>query len=277
MRLLITGGAGLLGRELVRAAHGQAVATYHRVPITGGIQLDIRDRAAVQRVVREVQPEVIIHTAYLQSDWTVTADGAANVALAAAGRRLVHVSSDAVFSGSDSPYDEDAVPDPTTPYGAAKAAAETAVRAIDPGAVIARTSLIVGGNSSIEANVHALVAGKPGVLFTDNIRCPVHVDDLAKALLELAESSYSGIAHLGGSDAVSRHELGVLIARRDGLDPAALPTGSGPSDIRLNSTKTQALLGTTLRGAHEFLGSQSRATLRRDAHRRPRDWPTAAL
>jgi dTDP-4-dehydrorhamnose reductase len=253
MRFLITGGAGLLGRELVQAARGQVVATYNRAPVTGGIQLDIRDRAAVEVAVRQVRPDVIIHTAYLHADWTTTADGAANVALAAAGARLVHVSSDAVFSGSEIPYDEDAVPDPITPYGAAKAAAETAVRAIDPTAVIARTSLIVGGNSSLEANVHALVAGKSGALFTDNIRCPVHVNDLANALLELAESPYSGIAHLAGSDAVSRHELGVLIARRDGLDPAALPIGSGPSDIRLNSARTQALLKTTLRGAHEFL------------------------
>lgn len=236
MRFLITGGAGLLGRELVQAARGQVVATYNRTPVTAGIQLDIRDRAAVEAVVREVRPDVIIHTAYLQADWTTTADGAANVALAAAGARLVHISSDAIFSGRETPYDEDAVPDPITPYGAAKAAAETAVRAIDPTAVIARTSLIVGGNSSLETNVHALIAGSPGALFTDNIRCPVHVDDLANALLELAESPYSGIA------------------RRDGLDPAALPIGSGPSDIRLETARTQAVLNTTLRGAREFLG-----------------------
>jgi dTDP-4-dehydrorhamnose reductase len=55
MRLVITGGAGLLGRELVRAARGQVVATYNRPPVTGGIQLDIRDSAAAEVVVREVR------------------------------------------------------------------------------------------------------------------------------------------------------------------------------------------------------------------------------
>ena len=56
---------------------------------------------------------------------------------AAAGARLVHVSSDAVFSGTAPSYDETYPPDPVTPYGAAKAAAETAVKGITLGAVTA--------------------------------------------------------------------------------------------------------------------------------------------
>jgi dTDP-4-dehydrorhamnose reductase len=58
-----------------------------------------------------------------------TPDGAAHVAVAAAGIRLVHVSSDAVFSGRDVDYGEEALPDPINRYGAARAAAETADRA----------------------------------------------------------------------------------------------------------------------------------------------------
>ena len=174
----------------------------------------------------------------------------------------MHVSSDAVFSGTAAPYDETHVPDPTTPYGAAKAAAETAIKGITPTAVIARTSLIIGdGDSPHERHVHALAAGTvTGVLFTDDVRCPVHVTDLASALLELAASPYAGIHHVAGTDAISRYELGVLIARRDGLDPATLPTGvragtglSGPLDVRLDITNTQARLNTRLRGAREFL------------------------
>lgn len=253
MKLLVTGGAGLLGRELVRQADCEVVATYNSLPLPGGVKLDIRDLAAVEKAIGEIRPDLIIHTAYRHSDWTATADGAANVALAARGVRLVHVSSDAVFSGQGSPYDEDAVPDPITPYGAAKAAAETAVRAIDPQAVVARTSLIVGGESSLDAFVHGLVAGEPGALFADNIRCPIHVTDLAAALLELAATSHAGIAHLVGSEALSRYELGQLIAKRDGLDPSRIPVGSGPSDIRLSNVNTQRLLKTTLRGAREFL------------------------
>lgn len=207
---------------------------------------------------------MIINAAFQQTDWATTADGAMHVAAAAAavGARLVHVSSDAVFSGLAQRYDEICLPDPITPYGAAKAAAETAIKGLDPAAIIARTSLIIGGgNSTHEKHVHALVAGATtDVLFADVVRCPIHVADLASALLELAASPYAGIHHVAGPDAVTRHELGVLIARRDGLDEASLPTGlrarTGlPSalDVRLDCAMTQSRLTTRLRGAHEFL------------------------
>jgi hypothetical protein len=60
--------------------------------------------------------------------------------------------------------------------------------------VIARTSLIIGdGDSGHERQVHALSTGEPiGVLFTDDVRCPVHVADLAAALLELPSSEPVG-------------------------------------------------------------------------------------
>lgn len=130
-----------------------------------------------------------------------------------------------------------------------------------PKAVVARTSLIIGhGRSVHERAVHDLAAGtRDGALFKDDIRCPVHVADLAAALLELATCDTSGIHHLAGADALSRHELGTLIARRDGLDASRLPEGlrahstlPGALDVRLDSRATQRNLRTTLRGAREF-------------------------
>jgi dTDP-4-dehydrorhamnose reductase len=183
-----------------------------------------------------------------------------HVAAAAAGTgaRLVHVSSDSVFSGRSGTYGEACVPCPGTVYGAAKAAAETAVKGLDPGAVIARTSLIVGeaaGGGGVVSVVHALAGGTAdGVLFTDDVRCPVHVGDLAAALLGLAGSGRTGIVHLAGGDAVSRYELGLLIACRDGLDVSRLRPGRragsdlpGALDVRL--------AGAPLRGAREFLAT----------------------
>ncbi|MFI0815937.1 hypothetical protein ACH4TX_00390 [Streptomyces sp. NPDC021098] len=58
--------------------------------------------------------------------------------------RAAGVGRRAAFSGADVHYDESRSPDPVTPYGAAKAAAETGVRLVHPDAVIARTSLIIG-------------------------------------------------------------------------------------------------------------------------------------
>nr|WP_279672490.1 sugar nucleotide-binding protein [Flexivirga meconopsidis] len=269
--MLVTGGAGLLGSEVVAQALArgdEVLATTSRVPglkVAGGVRwqhLDIRDRDGCLRVLREAAPDVVVHTAYNYRDWTTTADGAAHVALAATavGAHLVHVSSDALFSGRRPSYDESCAPDPITAYGAAKAAAETAVRAVAPTATIARSSLVLGPGSPMEKLVHDLIGGADGVLFADDVRCPVHRCDSAAALLELADARATGLFHCGGADAVSRVELGELIAARDGLDLTGVRTGSrrdlpepGPMQVRLDSRRTQAGLRTRLRGAREFL------------------------
>ncbi|MEV0621495.1 sugar nucleotide-binding protein [Nonomuraea sp. NPDC050404] len=304
MKVLIVGGSGFLGGELVRqcaAAGHEAGATYLTRPGEAAqarwLRLDVRRRDDVAAVLDAFRPEVTINAAYRQSDWASTADGAAHVAVAVArlgrrqGGRLVHVSTDAVFSGAKALYDETCPPDPVNAYGAAKAAAETAVRAVLPGAAIVRTSLIIGHGESVhEARVRSLISGSgPGVLFTDDVRCPVHVSDLAAALLEVAAwtddgvvqaagpaggvphtagqtgevahtPGHGGVLHVAGVDAVSRYELGVLIARRDGLDETRLPAGRradsgvpGPLEVRLDCSATQRRLRTRLRGAHEFL------------------------
>jgi dTDP-4-dehydrorhamnose reductase len=270
--LLVIGGSGYLGRRLVQ----QALLAGHRVTATfhanGGPadgatwhRLDIRRRGDVIALADGIRPDMIINAAYRQSDWETTADGGMHVAQAAAatGSGLVHVSTDAVFSGAAGSYDENCAPDPVTPYGAAKAAAETAIKGIARGAAIARTSLIVGdGDSQHERFVHALASGADdGVLYTDEVRCPVHVADLSAAILEMAATRHAGIRHVAGPDAVSRYELGRLIAARDGFDPDALRAGPrpvgrpGPADLRLDGTRTQARLSARLRGAREFLAA----------------------
>ena len=73
-----------------------------------------------------------------------------------------------------------------------------------------------------------------------------------------------GVLHVAGADGMSRHELGRLIARRDGLDPDVLRATTraalavpGPVDVRLDSSRAAALLSTRLRGAREFLALKS--------------------
>ncbi|WP_189545063.1 SDR family oxidoreductase [Streptomyces gelaticus] len=269
MTVLIVGGSGFLGAELVRQARTaghRTVATYANRPGDASpaawYPLDLRDTGSLGAVMAEVSPHLVLNVSSGAADWAVTAEGPIQLAMVAAryGTRMVHVSSDAVFSGARVHYDESCLPDPVTPYGAAKAAAETGVLAVHPTAVVARTSLIIGhGRSTHERIVHRLASGGDGALFTDDIRCPVHVADLAAALLELAWMDVAGIHHLAGADALSRHELGILIARRDGLDASRLPTGlraesalPGALDVRLDSRAARRILRTTLRGARQF-------------------------
>jgi dTDP-4-dehydrorhamnose reductase len=274
MRILVIGASGHLGSRVAgqAAAAGWSVTgTYFRAATfrvaTGAAteHLDIRDAAAGAELVRRVHPDVVVNAAAGRDDWRIMADGAAHVALATTARhgaRLVHVSSDALFSGRDVHYDESALPDPVYRYGTAKAAAETAVAAIAPAAAVVRTSLILGdGDGQHEILTRDLITGRvKGALFTDMIRKPVHADDLAAALLELAAGDYRGILNVTGPDHINRYDLGVLIARREGLDPAAIPAGtiagaglSLPTDVRLNTDRAVALLHTRLRGVHEFV------------------------
>lgn len=259
MSTLIVGASGFLGSVVAR----QATATDHAVVGTsttgsgGWVPVDITDRKSVRALISAVRPKLVINST--RGDWRVSADGAATVAAeaAAVGARLVHVSTDALHAGRPAPYTEDDTPTPVSLYGAAKAAAETAVAAIDPSAVIVRTSLIFGGGiSSHETFVLDLLNGRSGgMLFTDEVRCPIHVEDLAAALLELADSRFSGILNVAGPDAVTRADFGRMIARARGLDDSKLPAGLShdgglgprPLDVRLDTSLARTILRTRLR------------------------------
>jgi dTDP-4-dehydrorhamnose reductase len=273
MRLLVTGGSGYLGGELLRRAPG-AVGTAH----TGesDVRLDVRDAAAVAAVFDSVRPGCVIHTAYARSGdaaWETNVAGARNVAAAAAatGARLVHLSTDVVFGGdAGRPYVEADPPDPVTEYGRSKAAAEAAVGKAHPGAAIVRTSLIYGGPepSTHERAVLDAVEGTCDMaFFTDEIRCPVHVGDLAAAILELALLRFAGPLHVAGPDAVSRHELATLVAAAAGHDPGLLRgmrsaelAEPRPLDCRLDCSSARAVLDVRPRGVREVLQGPSRST-----------------
>jgi dTDP-4-dehydrorhamnose reductase len=264
VRVLIIGASGYLGSEIRRqaaAAGHDAVGTQFSARRQGLRRLDIRDAGAVAAVIAEARPDAVVNAAYDKGNWAATAVGPGHVAAycAQAGVRLVHVGSHAVFSGDLDLYDESCDPSPVSAYGAAKAAAEVVVAAHDPRAVIVRTSWITGdGQSGFERLVAGLAQGGSGELFTDDVKTPVHVADLAAAALELCASDVAGILHVAGTDAVSRYQLGCLIAARDGLNLAALPAGSRasagmkPSVVRLDVTRAAGLLATRLRGACEF-------------------------
>jgi len=248
-RLLVTGGTGYLGSELLR-----------RRPDAVGVStrdFDVRDAEAVQRALHEHRPDAVVHTAYRQGtpdEWSVNVDGSEAVAAAAAaaGVRLVHMSSDLVFGGARGGCREDDPPDPVTDYGRSKAEAERCVAAAHPAALLVRTSLIYGGP---EPGKHELAAvDAANTFFTDELRSPVQVGDLAAALLEALETELAGPLHLGGADVVSRCEFARLLARREVR--CALSTDLGlvrPLDCTLDSSRARSLLRTRLRGVREVL------------------------
>src|SRR5829696_9159977 len=164
MRLHVTGATGYLGSELARLA-----------PRASTERVEICDGAAVRALFERLRPDVVIHTAYRQDAADVNTVGSESVAAAAAGvgARLVHLSTDVVFDGrKGAAYVEEDEPAPCTAYGAAKAEAELRVAAAAPGALLVRTSLVMGGPGH-EPSKHELVARDPAAtFFADEIRSP---------------------------------------------------------------------------------------------------------
>ncbi|HSU14632.1 SDR family oxidoreductase [Longimicrobium sp.] len=200
MRILITGGAGLLGRALIASAPAgvELHATQRTTPVPAPARahtVELSDAAATAALLDRVRPELVIHTAYAQATAERDVGRATEsvvLACAATGAALVHISSDVVFDGERAPWAETDEPAPVHEYGRWKTVAERFVRGRMPDAAIVRTSLIVradppdGGSAWI---LDALRGGEPVRLFVDELRCPIADGDLAAMLWELAARS----------------------------------------------------------------------------------------
>lgn len=276
MRVLVTGGTGLLGARLAAdlPAGVELHRTWHRTRPEEGAdpgaadvgewhRVDLTDRDTTTALVLGLRPDVVVHTAYALADGEhaiVAASAHVADAAATAGAGLVHLSSDVVFDGEHAPYDEDHSLLPISPYGRHKAEAEGRVAAACPGAALARTTLITWADPLDPRSAwvaDTLRAGDPLTLFTDELRCPVRLDDLAAQVWELVAldaGDRAGPWHLVGSEVLSRYDLGVLIARHVGLDPAGITAARSkdqdqprPRDLHLTTARADAALATPAR------------------------------
>lgn len=208
--LLVPGGAGQLGSELVALA-GDDIEV--RAPGSG--ELDITSAGAVLREVDALArrarhaggfPVVVNTAAYTAVDvaesdehaaFACNADGPRVLAAACAARDipLVHVSTDYVFAGDGTrPYEVTDQPAPRTAYGRTKAVGEHAVLGSGARAWIVRTSWLYGGTAgNFVATMARLAAERDTVSVVDDQRgCPTWAADLAAALLRLARSLAGG-------------------------------------------------------------------------------------
>ena len=236
----------------------ELVGTGGRRPVRPGnwreIQLDLGSPETVRGLLDRERPGTVFFCAYDKTNPTVTVDAAVAAAGAAAerGARFVFFSSDLVFDGARGGYAEDAPLGPVDSYGAMKARAEALVQGAHAGALVIRTSLLVG-----ESGIHmrpayecdTLVRGQPVTLYRDEWRSPTHVDDLAHAAWELAALDVAGVFHLAGPERLSRVELGHVLCALYHLDEGLIREAprppSRPKDTSLDSRRAAALIGWT--------------------------------
>lgn len=245
--ILVFGGGGQLGQELVLAARHAGVS----LVAVNRSEADISDDASVERAIGAVRPTLVVNAAAYnfvdEAEGNPDAAARANTlgpavlarAAAAAGLPLVHISTDYVFDGASTrSYVED---DPVAPlgiYGWSKAGGEKAVRSILPEHFILRTAWLFGacGANSLKAVVKLAAERDELAFVADQTGSPTSGADLAKAILVLARtpraSRVPGTYHVAGSPPATRHALACAI-----VSAQAPYTGRNPAVRAISSAE----------------------------------------
>jgi dTDP-4-dehydrorhamnose reductase len=236
MKIFVTGANGLLGRHLVRKLAEkkyEVIATAKgdlRIPLINGMNvkfrsLNITDGAAVNKMINEIKPSVIIHTAAItQVDecelnkiecWNTNVTATRFIVDAAreTGSRLIFISTDFVFDGLHGPYSEEDEPSPVNYYGSTKLAAEKAVEQSGLDWAIVRTVLVVGSSEDDQRqNIltwvkEKLEKGEVIKVVDDQVRTPTYVEDLVDGILLVLEKNKNGIFHIAGKDTLTPYTI----------------------------------------------------------------------
>ena len=224
MRILITGGAGQLGRDLADALGVEAFALDRT-------ECDVTAPSSVEQAVARIRPDAIVNAAA----WTdvdgceadperallVNAAGAGNVARAAGDAPVVQVSTDYVFDGrAGRAYTE---ADPTSPlsvYGSSKLAGEQEVASIARRSAIVRTAWLYGTGTAnfVAAILRAARTRERLAVVDDQVGSPTSTPDFARALIELIRRGTTGVLHGVNAGECSRFEFAKAILDEAGLD-----------------------------------------------------------
>ncbi|HEY8808809.1 MAG TPA: dTDP-4-dehydrorhamnose reductase [Solirubrobacterales bacterium] len=218
MKLLVTGAAGMLGRDVMLAAGNAG----HQVVGYGHAELDIGDGAAVGAKVEGERPDVVINCAAWtdvdgaeESEEEATAingAGAGNVAAAAAtvGASVVYVGSDYVFDGSKgAPYVETDQTAPLSAYGRSKLAGEEATRAANKRHFIVRSAWLfgTGGPNFVETMLRLAADHGEVLVVRDQVGSPTYTWHLAYGIVRLIEGVEFGIHHMAAAGSCSWYEF----------------------------------------------------------------------
>lgn len=294
MRALVIGASGLVGGALLRVLERNStavIATYRSRAFPGGLLLDVRDAAAVERLMDEAHPDVVFLPiippggvdyceAHPEEAAAVQVQGTRHVAEAVGrqGARLVYYSSDYVFDGRKGPYVEEETPCPLNVYGRMKWEGEQVVQALGAKSLILRTTTVYGWDRT-SPNFAMQIWEKLGTgqamrVPDDQQTTPTLAEYLAEISFRLVQMGVEGVVNVAGKDLLLRSDLGKALAGAFGLDAnliVPVPTAQlgqragRPLQGGLRTDKLRALLGTEPLDINESL-KRLRRQWRADTH-----------
>jgi dTDP-4-dehydrorhamnose reductase len=277
LRILITGGTGLLGTNwaaAMRAQHEVVLGTHRRGAQLRGtrtLALAYDEPSTFAQALAALRPELIVNAAGLssvddcerapQTAMAVNAVLAERVAAAAQrlGIAFAHISTDHVFSGEREMYAEGDRPAPVNAYARSKLEGERCVSAACPTALIVRSNFFGWGHAGRQSIsdwiLAALRARRPLTMFTDVFVTPILATRLAVAVHELLAAGAKGIVHVSGDERVSKHAFAVRLAAAFGLPADSIREGRfaeaglaapRPHDMSLSNQLARGILGRSL-------------------------------
>ncbi len=292
MRIVVTGACGLLGAHLAAQLEGRHTVTgVDRHPWWGDRSLalregDLEEDSFLQSVMKEAQPEAVIHCAAMTDVDACQKDPERALRLNAGttgrllraspkGALFVYISTDAVFAGDRSFTPEEHPACPKTVYGQSKLRGEQEVREGTKNHLILRTNFY-GWSSGrkktfAEWLVRALETGEPIFLYEDFFFTPIYVIDLTHRIALLLEGAARGTVHVAGRERLSKADFGRQLAGLAGFSLANVTAGSldqrplpaeRPKDLSLSTEKFKAWTGLELpdarSGIRRFLADRGK-------------------
>ncbi len=281
MKVLVTGASGLLGSNisLQYADKHKIYAAYntHHIKIRNCnmVKLDITDRNNVKVILDKIKPDLVIHCAAFTSvdmaennydlAYSINVNGTKNLVDFSKGSKFIYISTDMVFDGTKSMFNEEDKPNPLNKYAKTKLLGEKETIK-HPNCIIARTNIygwsIEKKQSFSEWIINSLNRGEEITLFKDVYFTPIPVNNLADALFELAEQDAEGTYHIAGSQRCSKLNFGERLAEVFRLDKSQIKPISiddknliakRPKDMSLDVSKAQKVLKTRLFNLEEGL------------------------
>lgn len=273
-KVLVTGAAGLLGRQIVRLLSRDC-----DLRATDREECDVTSLAEVRRAIGSFRPDRVVHcAAYTAVDraetereaaFLVNETGTRNVAKACreAGALLVAYGTDYIFDGkAGRPYREEDPPNPLSVYGKSKLAAERALAGEHTEWLLIRTQWLFGPGGPDFVTAILRKADREGMVrvVTDQVGCPTFAPDLAEATRRLLAAGARGVVHFSNEGQTSFHDYAVFLLEE-----------AGRKEVRIEPARTADFPKETYpapRPAHSVLDKTKYAQI---AGSPPRPWRDA--